>query len=394
MSPNNPASAACYPNPYPYYSNLLTGPDLYFDDQLRCWVASRAAVVQEILEHPHCMVRPTTEAVPSAIVGSSAGAVFSQLIRMNDGVRHQQPKFAIQQALAGLDVGNVQARSRYFSSLLAARYGLTQACAISVWMFDLPVYVVGDLLGFGEAELPDLALWMADFVRCLSPLSSTSELDAASTAASALLARLRQMLEAANTQTGSLLQGLQTQAHLTGWADLDAILANLIGLLSQTYEATAGLIGNSLVALLTRPALQGKIRAEPALTHRLIEEVCRYDPAIQNTRRYVAQPISIAGIKLEAGATLLLLLAAAGRDKLAHSAADEFLLDRPTRRLFGFGHGRHACPGQKLACGIAVSAISTMLELTPQFDPNINWHYRASLNARMPLFTDTKESLS
>ena len=387
MPPLNAVAAASHPNPYPYYQRLLAGPKLYFDAGLRLWIASREAVIQEVLDDPHCQVRPTGEAVPRTIAGSSAGAVFARLIRMSDGAGHASPRRAIGQALAALDLAAITSSTGQFAIMLGERHGLPDGTAIARWVFDLPTYVVADLLGLGHAELPLMALWIADFVRCLSPLSTTEQLADASTAAQALHERFARLVQTGTVAPTGLLADVCRQAARVGWADQDAILANLIGLLSQTHEASAGLIGNGIVALLSQPQLQAHLRADPRLAAALVHEVARFDPPVQNTRRFVAQATSVGGVALQPGDTILLLLAAAGRDEQAHSQPDVFLLDRPERRLLGFGHGRHACPGQELSMLIATTAIQHLLSLPLALDPaTLGWTYRPSLNGRLPKF--------
>jgi cytochrome P450 len=387
MHPLNAIAAASHPNPYPYYQHLLAGPKLYFDADLRLWIASREAVIQEVLDDPHCQVRPAGEPVPRTIAGSSAGAVFARLIRMNEGAGHASPRRAIGQALAALDLAAIAMNTSQFATMLGDRHGLPEGAAITRWTLDLPIYVVADLLGLGHAELPLMALWMADFVRCLSPLSTTEQLADASTAAQALNERFAQLVQASTVAPTGLVADVGRQAARAGWVEQDAILANLIGLLSQTHEASAGLIGNSIVALLSQPQLQARLRADPRLAAALVHEVARFDPPVQNTRRFVAQATSVAGVALQPGDIILLLLAAAGRDEQAHSQPDVFLLERPERRLLGFGHGRHACPGQELAMLIATTAIQHLLALPLALDPaTLGWTYRSSPNGRLPQF--------
>ena len=374
MHPSNAIAAASHPDPYPFYRRLLAGPELVFDAGLKLWIASRAAVIRDVMANPDCLVRPTSEPVPAAIGGTSAGAVFSRLARMNEGAGHEGPKRALGQWLAALDHEAVARRTRHMATMLRSVDG----AAINGWMFDLPTYVVADLLGFGAAELPQVALWVADFVRCLSPLSTSGQLASASHAAQALIDRVA-TLPASASLPGAECLGQQ------------AVVANLIGLLSQTHEATAGLVGNSIVALLAQPQVQVRLRANPQLARAFVCEVARHDPAIQNTRRFVSRATSIAGVTLQAGDTLLLLLAAAGRDSDTHGQADAFLLDRPQRQQPGFGHGRHACPGQELAFTIAASAIQHLLSLPHPLDPaTVCWTYAPSANARLPQFSTTQ----
>lgn len=392
MNPRDAFSAVTHPTPYPYYTHLLAGPPLVFDEHLRMWLASRANVIKEVLSHPHCKVRPLTEPVPKAIVHSPAGTVFGHLVRMNDGSNHDRPKLALQHALAALDLRLVQERTHDLATQLARTYDVQDPTQLSSWMVDVPVCAVADLLGFATNELPQIARWLADFVACLSPLSTEHQLAAASAAAHALLKQFRKMLQTTQLPSTSLVQRVQNEALAVGWDSVDALAANLIGLLSQTYEATAGLLGNSIVALLNRPSLYEVLRAAPHNTSPLVHEVSRFDPSVQNTRRFVVQTTSVAGSVVQAGDVILVLFAAANRDPAENVQPAEFLLDRPERRVFGFGHGHHACPGQNLAYTIATAALHTFLARPHSVErTHIRWTYRPSVNARIPLFSDDSD---
>jgi cytochrome P450 len=385
-NPENILAASTHRNPYPYYATLVAGPKLVFDAPRKLWIASSAASVKEVLGKPACRVRPVAEPVPAAIVGSAAGELFGYLVRMNEGLRHDAPKLALQRFLAAVDLDQVQARTEALAFKVAGE-GALRGEALSRWAFEVPVMAVADLLGFAEDELPQVARWMADFVACLSPLSTPTQLAAAGDAASALLARFAELVQAA-AQPGSALARLQQEAAQAGWHDAQALLCNAIGLLSQTYEATAGLVGNSITALATRSGLLEAMEREPGQLLQMVHEVSRYDPSIHNTRRFVAESTEVAGIPLQAGDVVLLVLAAAGRDPACNARPDEFLLERPDREVPGFGHGAHQCPGQALACVIAAAAVRALLVSGRLKDAaSFSWAYRPSMNARIPVFT-------
>ena len=255
------------------------------------------------------------------------------------------------------------------------------------WVFDLPTVVVADLLGVGRAELPLVARWVAEFVRCLSPLSTPEQLAGADTAARLLSGRFAELVRSGLAMPGTLLGEVRRQAAETGWAEQEAIVANVIGLLSQTHEATAGLIGNCIVALLGQPGLEQRLRAEPGLAAALVREVARFDPPVQNTRRFVARATSVAGVTLRPGDVVLLLLAAAGRDGRVHPQPDVFMLEREGHTPTGFGHGRHACPGQGLALVVATAALHYLLARPVAVgQAGLGWTYRPSANGRLPEF--------
>lgn len=357
----NPVAAATSADPYDYYAAMAAAPQLAWRDGM--WVAASPALVMEVMRHPACRVRPVSEPVPAALAGGSAAEVFGALVRMNDGERHAAPKTALQRALAALAQDQVAAVATRTAQALAHELAGAQPMTgeqLSQWMMAVPVRTVAALLGFDAAQLPALAQWMGRFVACLSPLSGPAQIAEAHAASLHLLAAFRTLLDA--PRPGSLLEQVVQEAALAGWDKDHAILANLVGLLSQTYEATAGLIGNCVVAL-RRGA------PWPADAHALVRAVARLDPPVQNTRRFVAEHAVIGGVQVEPGQAILLLLAAASRDPRAEG------------RVFGFGHGVHACPGQALAETIAAAALGCLPAA-----PAVTWRYRPSVNARIPEF--------
>jgi cytochrome P450 len=376
--PADAIAAVTHPDPYPWYAVLRQGPALIYDEGLRLWVASRAEVVRDVLANPALRVRPAAEPVPRAIAGTPAGELFGRLVRMNDGAPHAAHKPVLQRALASLDLKTAHAGVLRVGTRLPAA-SLSDAC------FALPVAGVAHLLGFADEELPRISDWMRDFVACLSPLSTAAQLRAASEAAEALMTRLEQLVAAQPARDGSLLAAVRAQAPND---NSRALLANLAGLLSQTCEATAGLLGNSLVALAREPGLGRTIESQPELLNALVQEVARHDPSVQNTRRFVAETTLVAGTALAPGDAVLLVLGAANRDPALNPAPARFELERADRQTLGFGHGAHTCPGQALACTVATAGVQALLAggVDTASMRERGWGYRPSVNARIPVF--------
>ena len=383
-----PFEAATHIDPYVYYSRLRRQRELVFDADLRLWVASGASVIEAILEHPDCRVRPLHEPIPVAIAQGCAGNIFGRLMRMNEGVQHQCPRMIIEPTLASMGTENIAGIVAHVIETLDDPVDNPNEL-----MFRLPVSVIATLLGFASSQLQEVAQLTRDFVACLSPLSDEVQLSKANSGA----ARLRQMFQAllSNDDKGSgLLSRLCSEYQASAWRDDDALIANLIGLLSQTCEATAGLIGNTLIALQRSPDLFEGMQPTPTLVAELVAEVARYDSPVQNTRRFVAQRCMIGDSVLEAGDTVLLLLAAANRDPCANPDPDSLLLKRTQRRNFSFGSGRHECPGQQLALTVASEAVLAWLHRKPAASAcPYRWSYLPSLNGRIPQFCRDGESL-
>ncbi|MDQ0073741.1 cytochrome P450 [Variovorax boronicumulans] len=378
--PVDPVAAVMHADPYPFYAQLRAGPPLMWNEKLRVWVASRADAIESVLlVHGALRVRPAAEPVPRAIAGSPAGEVFGHLVRMNDGAAHQAHRPALQRALAGLDLNAVHA-----AALRVARD--VPMAPLSDALFSMPVQAVAHLLGFSDEALPQVDRWMRDFVACLSPLSTADQLQAASTAAGELMTRFELLTASAPPRNGTLLAAVLAESDAS--ASLSRpLLANLVGLLSQTCDATAGLLGNSLIALMREPSLRQAACTRDGL-QAIVDETARHDPSVHNTRRFAIEPITIAGTPLAAGDAVLLVLAAANRDPAFNPEPDRFQLVRERRRVLGFGHGMHACPGQALACTLAAAGLDALLNRQPDLDAirARGWSYRPSANARIPVF--------
>ena len=296
LFPESLLTAAAHPDPYPYYAALLAYRPLYREHRLGLWVALGAREVAEVLSSEAVRVRPPAEPVPAAIAGAPAGEIFKNLVRMNDGPRHAQAKSAVGACLAALDAAQIAAIARREAAALARTLAIQQGQELDLFNFAVPVRVVAQMIGLPEEIAGRCAALIGDFVRCLSPLSGPDEIAQSNKAAESLLQLLR---DAWQPNSGLATHAERLRDH--GLGEREAILANLVGFMSQTYEATAGLIGNTLLALARHPYICRRIAGDDTLLQRVIEEVARHDPSVHNTRRFVAEDCVIAGKTMNAG---------------------------------------------------------------------------------------------
>jgi cytochrome P450 len=386
MNPTDPIAAVTHRDPYPYYATLVDGPPLAFDATLGLWVASRAASVTAVLGHPACRVRPLDAPVPPALRGTTAGALFGELVRMNDGaLRHDVPKLALRAAFAPIDADALRERAaRLAGDRLRASH---DADALNAWCMTVPVCAVADLLGFDESQLDDIAARVVDFVAALSPLSDDAALARASDGAWELLDRMTERVAHTRAHDGSLVAAIQQAARAAGWHASGALVANLVGLLSQTCEATAAWLGNVLAASDITIADGDREMPDAAALDAFVAEVGRFDSPVQNTRRFVASRTTIEGVTVDAGAAILVVLAAANRDPVVHRDPHRLLPGRVPGPNFGFGTGPHGCPGERIARAVTAGAFGAWLRAVGNAPRDrLVWDYRASTNVRMPKF--------
>ena len=106
------------------------------------------------------------------------------------------------------------------------------------------------------------------------------------------------------------------------------VRANLIGLLVQACDATAGLIGAAAHHLLPAGRLPARLPAT-AGTADLLAEVLRLDPPVRATRRVTVAGVRLGGRDLPAGSPVLLRFDAANRDPQVFAEPAAFRPGRP-----------------------------------------------------------------
>ena len=227
-----------------------------------------------------------------------------------------------------------------------------------------------------------------DFARGIAPAASGEQLARGNAAAGELLDWFRGRLHGdAAASRATLLGALDREVARAGGADRDDVLANGIGFLSQAYEATAGLIGNTLVTLGRHDRARAAAASDPDRLSAVVREVVRYDPPVQNTRRFLARDAVVAGQAMKTGDAVLVVLAAANRDPLANPEPSSFDPLRSSREAFTFGAGAHACPGEAVAVAIATAAVHQLLAAGVKPERLAErFAYRPSANTRVPAF--------
>lgn len=387
--PEHPIAAVTHPDPYPYYAGLVANRPIYRDETVGMWIASSADTVTAVLSSDLGRVRPPAEQVPSTLVGSPAGDIFRQLVRMTDGPGHGPLKATVSSALGAVDVEQVAAASDAAARLLIDELApQTDPRRLTDFAFQLSTYVVAILLGISQEQLPQTAQWTSEFVSSLAPASSPEQIEQGKRAAGHLLEMVQTLLDTQQAAAApGLVSMLAREAQRGGYTSMEAVVANSVGFLSQAYEATAGLIGNVLLTLARHPDVRDLVLADPDNLRPVIQEVLRYDSPVQNTRRYLSASGVVAGEQMREGDAVLVVLAAANRDPAANPEPERFDISRKSPRLFTFGAGAHGCPSESIAARIARAGVERLMATGADVQRLTSTiRYRPSGNVRIPIF--------
>jgi cytochrome P450 len=153
---------------------------------------------------------------------------------------------------------------------------------------------------------------------------------------------------------------------------------------SAGQETTVRLLGAALKVLAERPDIQQQLRADRTRISNFIEEALRIESPVKGDFRLSRVPTTVGETHLAAGATVMVLNAAANRDPRRFDDPDIFEPARKNaRQHLAFGRGIHTCPGAPLARAETRVGIERLLDRTSDITiseskhgPGDDRHYR------------------
>lgn len=260
--------------------------------------------------------------------------------------------------------------------------------------YPLPVAVICRLLGVPIEDEPQFSWASALLAQGLDPFvtftgRAREDFEERLKAGLWLRGYLRDLLERRRADPGEdLMSGLIAVEESGDQLTEDEIVATCNLLLIAGHETTVNLIANAILAMLRHPQHWAALAADPGLASSIVEETLRHDPPVQLVGRIAGDDMTIGGVSVPKGDTMMLLLAAAHRDPAATERPDEFDPDRASIRHMAFGHGPHFCLGAPLArmeAAVALSAVTSRfpaarMDGEPVYKPNVTLRGMAGLD--------------
>lgn len=236
------------------------------------------------------------------------------------------------------------------TELLGAARDRGEMDVVADLAYPLPVTVIAELLGVPLADRDVFGVWARDLITLIG---ADPEADTAERADTSVLAFGEYFTDLATQRRSDPRDDLLTalvEAEVAGdRLSTDELIATCILLLLAGHETTANLVSIGTLHLLRSPEAFARLRSEPSLARSAVDELLRYDSPVQATARTTLQRVEIAGVEVEAGQRVGLLLACANRDPRVFDRPDEIVVDRSPNPHVGFGGGIHFCLGAPLA---------------------------------------------
>lgn len=219
--------------------------------------------------------------------------------------------------------------------------------------YPFPARVICELLGLptdGQElfirHAPTVAIGLDP-----APMRTTEGLRRANLATRELRAYLSDLIAARRcAPAGDLLSALVTAESDGATLTDDELIAVVLLLVIAGHETTANVIGSAVHRMLGDDDLRRWVReADDAGLRTAVEEFLRLDGPVQMAQRVTTGATTVGGLDLVAGRTVVLLPAAANRDRHVFDEPRRFVPDRVKNPHLAFGAGVHFCIGAPLA---------------------------------------------
>lgn len=237
----------------------------------------------------------------------------------------------------------------------------------------LPPSVTAHMLGIPAELLGVIVEWSADMANATSsgfPIDYAR--DPAWLAGEEAKRKLAELLyEQARERRRSPGEDLISQlVHSDAGKTLseEALMMNTRQMLFAGSETTQKWLGHIILTLGRCPDIRRELAANRLLLPAALEEIMRWETVVHTDPRGVREPgVEIAGVGIEEGAEVILLLGGANRDPERYADPDKLDIHREQKAHLGFGFGLHSCLGVTLARLEAQLVAAALLDRLPDY---------------------------
>lgn len=220
--------------------------------------------------------------------------------------------------------------------------------AVAELTVKLPAWVLFRMLGVPAEDWDGLAaLAAAAFDDAQAgPAAAAARLEAHT----GILGRFVQLVDLRRDEPGDDLVSSLAQAVVDGRALTDdEVILNCDGLVNGGLETTPHAASGALLAFARHPEQWRRLKADPGLLERAVEEILRWTSPPTHAMRTAAADVTVGRALVRRGERIVVWIPSCNRDEEVFPEADRFLIDRNPNQHLSFGGGPHYCIGSALA---------------------------------------------
>lgn len=236
-----------------------------------------------------------------------------------------------------------------------------EADLVQQFNLDYPVKIIAGMMGV-PLEHSD---WFRR--RAIEEVSIQADIERGVEAARVLKEYFSQIIALRREEPGDDLISELVRAELDGHTLSDEEILPFLMLMSPAgAETTYRSTGTLLYGLMTNPDQFEALKADRSLVPQAIEEAIRWETPLTGIQRWVTEDVEVEGVKIPAGAEVMMCVASANRDeKIWGEDSDKFNIFRPKHAHVAFATGRHTCLGIHLARMEMKIALNMLLDALP-----------------------------
>lgn len=175
-----------------------------------------------------------------------------------------------------------------------------------------------------------------------------------------------------NEPDGSVLSAM-ARAMENGDLTMEEIQSNIKLIISGGLNEPRDAVAHAIWGLLTHTDQAAMVREDPGLFAAAAEESLRWISPIGMYPRQVARDTELAGVKLEEGDRLGVVVASANRDERHWDDPDRFDIRRGKAKNLAFGMGPHYCLGTWIARQqVGATALPLLFQKLPNLRPDLD----------------------
>lgn len=367
-------NSAMRENPYPTYQRLRDNDPVYWDEPLQAWVITRFEDVAFVLKDPRFSSNRT---------GGASGLITNERYRFmleimankmseKDEPDHMRLRSLVNKAFARVAIERWQPLIRERAQTLLDQFRTTGQCEfVEDYAVPLPMMTILQLVGIPTEDTSQVKGWCDDFANIalnyFLPLPE-SQLESARNSIHAFRQYLVGQVNKLNTNPeDNLLSALLIAEHEGHKLSMDELLANALLVLTAGNETTTCLLANGVATLAQHPEQLQRLREQPDLIPKAIEEFMRFDSPVQYLGRITNEEVVMHSQTIRRGDLVLAVIASANRDETRFKDPDQFIIERTDQHHMAFGHGRHFCPGSQLSRLEAITTFELLLDELTEF---------------------------
>ena len=345
-------------DPWPHYSRLRAKGPVVWMSALGNYALTQYEGVRRALRDPDTYISRQGVAADAFGCAHLQGNTVA-----SDGARHDALRGAMQPPLSPGAVQAYRARMQDVAAeLVETSMAQGTVDAIPSLAQGLPLAIVRDLVGLPDFGRENMLKWAGAAFDVLGVQNGRGQ--SACAAIDEMRGFIAREATPANLKPGSWTHRISEMSR-EGKIDPELAPFAIRDYMNPSLDTTISAIGHLIYFLAKDPESLARLKADPSKVPNAVHEAIRLGTPIRSFSRHAAHDTVEHGVRIPAGARVMMLFASANRDEEVFPEPDRFDIDRVNaRRHLGFGAGVHMCVGMHLAMLEIECLIHALIERT------------------------------